>query len=211
MGRRVTSQRPSNILWVATPLGPRTAGLEVQAEPKIVETLLGAVEEATKKPRRPNVDEHGPYAEKIIASKPIAYWRLNEMEGQIAHSAVRPAIDAALSNGFAWYLPGVGSGSGIGSEESLAKSNFSGPKQINRALHLAGGSINANIKGIGESYSIALWFWLAEASGASDRTGNCFVDLTTSPWSSSRDATIKYNFRFTAQARKVYIAPTSGI
>ena len=35
----------------------RTAGLEVQAEPRIVEALLGLLEEVAGKPRRPLVNE----------------------------------------------------------------------------------------------------------------------------------------------------------
>ena len=70
-----------------------------------------------------------------------------------------------------WYLPGVGSGTGTGLHEKLTPSAFSGPKQINRALHLAGGDVQAEVEGLGEHYSIALWFWLGEASGASERSG----------------------------------------
>ncbi len=147
----------------------RTAGLEVQAEPKILSTLLGALEEVTGQKRREMTDSHGPYALAVLDANPIAYWRMNESAGTFAHNAVSGGPVAHLSKGAAWYLPGVGSGSGTGVGEKLASSAFSGPKQINRAVHLAGGSIRADLDGLGESYSVAVWFWLGESSGASER------------------------------------------
>lgn len=149
----------------------RTAGLEVQAEPKEVETLLTALEEATGKKRRAMTDEHGPFAEAVLKAKPLVYWRLNEAAGKTAANAMRGGAAAKVSDGFAWYLPGAGSGTGCGAGEKLTPSTFSGPKQINRAIHIAGGDVQADVRGLGERYSIALWFWLGEASGASERSG----------------------------------------
>ena len=48
----------------------RTAGLEVQAEPKIVEAVLGLLEQVAGKPRRAATLNHGPYAKSVLASKP---------------------------------------------------------------------------------------------------------------------------------------------
>jgi hypothetical protein len=153
----------------------RTAGLEVPAEPKIVETLLGALERATGRKRRAMQDEHGPYAMAVLRAKPAAYWRLNEAAGKIALNAVAGGSVAQISDGAAWYLPGVGSGTGAGAGEKLTPSAFSGPNQINRALHLAGGDLQAEIKNLGDHYSLALWFWLGEASGASERSGTLAI------------------------------------
>lgn len=153
----------------------RTAGLEVQAEPKIVESLLGALERATGRKRRAMQDEHGPYAMAVLRAKPAAYWRLNEASGKIALNAVAGGVAARVSDGAAWYLPGVGSGTGCGAGETLSPSAFSGPTQINRALHLAGGDLQAEIKNLGDHYSLALWFWLGEASGASERGGTLAI------------------------------------
>ena len=149
----------------------RTAGLEVQAEPKIVATLLDALEEAAGQKRRAPKDEHGAYAAAVLDARPAAYWRLNDSAGKQAFNAVTGGVAATISDGAAWYLPGVGSGSGIGIGETLHPSAFSGETQINRALHLAGGDIQADLSGIGDHYSVALWFWLGEAGGASDRDG----------------------------------------
>jgi len=155
----------------------RTAGLEVQAEPKIVAMLLGALQEATGGKRRIMQDDHGPYAKAVLSAKPTAYWRLNDAAGTTAVNAVVDGVAAQISDGAAWYLPGVGSGTGIGAGETLTPSAFSGPRQINRALHLSGGDVQAEVNGLGDHYSIALWFWLGEASGASVRGGTLLAGL----------------------------------
>ncbi len=101
----------------------------------------------------------------------MAYWRLNEAEGRIARNAVRQCARGPDQRGVAWYLPGAGSGTGTGAGEKLLPSAFSGPKQINRAAHFAGGEMKADLDTPGAESSIALWFWLGEASGASERSG----------------------------------------
>ena len=58
----------------------RTAGLEVEAEPQIVETLLKLLEQVADKPRRKIEEPPSPYSKAVLASKPIAYWRLSEIE-----------------------------------------------------------------------------------------------------------------------------------
>lgn len=152
----------------------RTAGLEVHAETKIVDALIGALEEVTGKKRREMSDVHGHYAKAILAANPLGYWRLNDEDGRLARNSVPNGKPATLSDGFAWYLPGVGSGTGIGSQEELVANRFSGNHQINRSIHLAGGQINADTDPVGSQYSIACWFWLGVRSGAGQRTGTLF-------------------------------------
>ena len=149
----------------------RTAGLEVTAETKIVDSLVGAMEEVTGKQRRVMVDEHGPYASAILEAQPQSYWRLNDEDGSTPRDAANGKSSAKLQGGFAWHLPGVGSGSGIGAQEKLTPSKFSGQNQINRALHLAGGSLTVDSDPLDKTYSLAFWFWLGEPSGASQRSG----------------------------------------
>ena len=74
----------------------RTAGLEVEAETKIVETLVGALEEATGQKRRAMVDEHGPYASAILAAQPTSYWRLNDEAGNKPRDAANGKRKASL-------------------------------------------------------------------------------------------------------------------
>ena len=153
----------------------RTAGLEVEAEPKVIAILLDALEEVTLQPRRSMLDQHGRFANDILAAKPMSYWRLNDADGPTARNAIPDGQPAMLSPGFAWYLPGVGSGTGISTGEELTASSFSGLDQINRAVHLAGGELNCELDQPCETYSIAFWFWLGERSGASQRIGTLCV------------------------------------
>ncbi len=154
----------------------RTAGLEVQAETKIVETLVEGLEKVTGKPRRQMQDEHGPYARTILQAEPLAYYRLNDEDGAAPRNAVSGGPPATLNPGYALYLPGVGSGTGIGDHEQLVASNFSGPAQINRSIHFAGGDLSAQADNeIKDVYSTAFWFWLGERSGASQRSGSLFI------------------------------------
>ena len=149
----------------------RTAGLEVHAETKIVESLSSALEEVTGQPCRTMQDEHGPYAMAVLAAEPLAYWRMNDADGSSPRNAVESGPAAQLSGGFAFYLPGVGSGSGIGSGERLTASAFSRAPVINRAIHFASGSMTAKLGQLGDHYTLAAWVWLGERSGASQRSG----------------------------------------
>ncbi len=153
----------------------RTAGLEVQAEPRIVETLLGALEEVSGKKRTPLKDEHGAYAEAVFKARPLSFWRLNDIAGNKARNAIVNAPDATIMDGYALYLPGAGSGSGCGTQEQLKSSNLSGPNQINRAIHFAGGHLAVEVPKLGDHSTVALWFWLGERSGASKRGGSLII------------------------------------
>jgi hypothetical protein len=150
----------------------RTAGLDIQAEPVIVETLLSALEEITQQKRKPIIETDGPYTKAIKAAKPVAYWRMNEIQGRTAHSAIPDGPSATISGGAALYLPGVATGSGGGEEQKLMPSAFSGPDQLNRAIHFViDGRMEATIPQLDTQATVAFWFWLGETSGASKRTG----------------------------------------
>ncbi|MEM7394799.1 MAG: hypothetical protein AAF492_20900, partial [Verrucomicrobiota bacterium] len=144
----------------------RTAGLDIEAEPRIVESLLGALEAVSGQKRRPRNDQHGPYARAVLNQKPVAYWRLNGLAGTEELNAVAGGAAAKLSGKFARYLPGVGSGSGCADEEALRSSNFSGPGRINRAIHLVDSVLDIQTA-LPDHGSLALWYWLGEKSGAS--------------------------------------------
>lgn len=123
----------------------RTASLEVEAEPKIVDTLLSLLEEVAEKPRRKPVVSHGRYAELVLASNPVAYWRLGEVSGREATDETNHH-PGSYEDGIAFYLNGP-------------SPNFSARKTINRAPHFAGGRMSANVGDLGDTYSVELWFW----------------------------------------------------
>ncbi|MDD4873293.1 MAG: LamG domain-containing protein [Kiritimatiellae bacterium] len=140
----------------------RSAGLETNAEPKIVEALLGMLEEVSGKSRRKIVDTHGPYAKTLLRSKPFAYWRMNEFNGQ-ALDATKNKRPAVYDAGVVFYLDGPVSPA------------FSGEGTVNRAAHFAGGRMTAPFDHSPKKYSMEFWFWNGLPSNIRDITGNLFA------------------------------------
>jgi hypothetical protein len=151
----------------------RTAGLEVQAEPKIVETVLGLLETVAGTTRRPLVDSHGPYARAVLASRPRAYWRLNEINPPLAADASGRGPAARYEDGVALHLPGAQAAADGISAVPERPSTFSGP-QINRAPHFAGGRVRAELPELGRTYSVSLWFWNGLPPDARPVNGHVF-------------------------------------
>jgi hypothetical protein len=125
----------------------RTAGLEVQAEPKIVDGLLGLLEEVSGQPRRQVHDTHGNYAQAVLAARPLVYWRMNELSGPAA-------LDATGGDHCGTYEPGV-----VLYLDGPPSPAFSGPDAINRAAHFAGGRLQANLKELSDAYTVQFWLW----------------------------------------------------
>ncbi len=124
----------------------RTAGLEVQSEPQIVETLLTLLEKVAGKPRRSNADPETPYATAIVQSKPVAYWQFEEMADFIAVDRLQ-SHHGTFEPGVARYLPGP---QGAGISTGL---------RGNRAAHFAGGRMKSVVQKLGDTYSVECWFW----------------------------------------------------
>jgi Concanavalin A-like lectin/glucanases superfamily len=140
----------------------RTAGLEVQAEPKIVAVVLGLLEQVAGKPRRVLSPTHGPYAKAVLASKPMAYWRLDDIKGPIAVDSSGHSRPARYEDGVAFYLPGPDA-PGLSADGS-----------INRAAHFAGGRLEAKLDRRPETYTVELWFWNGLPNDARAVTGFLF-------------------------------------
>jgi len=124
----------------------RTAGLEVQAEPKIVEALLGLLEEVSGKPARKYAESPGPYAKAVLASKPVAFWRMGGFSGPRAVDVSGRGNHGTPDGPVAYWLKGPQS------------SNFCGPNKINRAVQFAGGRVGAVVKELTDTYSVEMWF-----------------------------------------------------
>src|SRR5262249_54057106 len=110
----------------------RTAGLEVQAEPRILSAVLGLLEQVAGKPRRVPVHPDGAYAKAVLAAKPVAYWRGTEFSGPSAADASGHGNHAQYQGLVAFYLDGPVSPA------------FSADT-INRAPQFAGGSLHAGL------------------------------------------------------------------
>ena len=125
----------------------RSAGLEVQAEPKVTETALGLLEKAAGRPRREFKQSCGPASEALLKAKPAVYWRLDEFAGPLAADSSGQNRDALYESGVAFFLGGPRS-------DSLCRGG-----EENRAAHFAGGRLRSRIANLGDRYSVSLWFW----------------------------------------------------
>jgi hypothetical protein len=150
----------------------RSAGLEVQAEPKITEAAVQMLESATSKPRTDRRAGPGPAVTKTLEMKPKAYWRLDEFAGPRAIDSSPNGIDALYEPRVLFYLPGP-------NDKAFAKGG------INRSVHLAGDRISARIPGLtGSDFTVSLWFWSGTAKGVMDAPewilsrGNAFAGRT---------------------------------
>ncbi|MGA2705277.1 MAG: LamG domain-containing protein [Isosphaeraceae bacterium] len=120
------------------------------------------LERVAGRSRRTLVPGLPPYAKHVLASRPLAYWRLEEMESATAHDATGRENHGQYENGVAFFLsgadlPGLMTG-----------------KRINRAPHLAGGRLAASIEIPAEAYSIEFWFWNGLPNDARPVTGYLF-------------------------------------
>lgn len=125
----------------------RSAGLEVMAEPKIVESDLQLLEKVTNQTRKFYQQSQGPAVKAILAAKPAAYWRLDEFHGPRARDSSGNQRDAFYEPAIAYFLEGP-----------LSKS-FCKADQTNRAVHFAGNRLQARINDLKDHYSISLWLW----------------------------------------------------
>jgi hypothetical protein len=98
----------------------------------------------------------------VLESRPLAYWRLEELEGPTAADATAQGHRARIEGGTAFYLegpPGPG---------------FAGGTTLNRAVHLAGGHLDLGLPSPGMFSSVELWFWNGLPSTIRPVTGTLF-------------------------------------
>ena len=159
-----------HLLGGYTTWAARTAGLEPQAEPRIVEALLGLLEQVAGTPRRSVEPSHGAYARAVLASRPHAYWRLDEFESPDAADAGGAGRPARYEGGVALHLPGAQTAADAISAVPENPSAFSGPR-INRAPHFAGGRLRAALPELGRDHTVEFWLWNALPDTARPVTG----------------------------------------
>lgn len=125
----------------------RSAGLEVTAEPKIVEADLQLLENVASAPRRDYQQSQGGAAQQILATQPNAYWRMDNMGGT-------QVLDASGSNISGYYEPGL-----CYFLEGPLSGQFNTDGEVNRAAHFVGGRMKAMVPDLGDHYTLSLWFW----------------------------------------------------
>ncbi len=140
----------------------RSAGLEVNAEPKITAAAIELLEKVADKPRRPWSLGQSDAAKTVLGMKPLAYWQLNEFTGPVAADASEHGHHAVYERDVAYYLEGPKSAS------------FCQKNQTNRAPHLVGSRIRSRFAGLGNQYSVSLWFWNGMPNDGRDISGWLF-------------------------------------
>tara|TARA_R110002111_G_scaffold257026_1_gene324923 strand:- start:59950 stop:62073 length:2124 start_codon:yes stop_codon:yes gene_type:complete len=140
----------------------RSAGLEVLAEPRIVESDLQLLEKVSNQTRRYYQQSRGPAAEAILTLKPAAYWRLDEFNGPRARDTSGNQRDAIYEPAIAYFLEGPDSKSFCKAEET------------NRAVHFVGNRLQSRINDLKDHYSISLWIWNGIPLDARDISGWMF-------------------------------------
>lgn len=139
----------------------RTAGLEAEAEPKIVEAVLRLLEDVSGRKRRPFPETRGAYEEAVAASRPVAYWRMGEFTGPGASERAGRAA-ARYEEGVVFALPGPD------------LPGFAEKGRVNRAPHFAGGRMRARLEGLGDRTTVEFWFWNGLPERARPVTGFLF-------------------------------------
>ncbi len=112
----------------------------------IVENLLEMFEELSGRKRRRIVLSKGPFAKRILAGKPLAYWRMGEIEGTRALDASGNGNHGAYETGYAFYLDGP------------ERDDLHADGQKPRAVQFAGGRMKSRVE-LGTDYTVELFFW----------------------------------------------------
>lgn len=141
----------------------RSAMLEPEAGVKLAEALTGLLEKVGGRKRRAVTVANGPYAQAVLADKPLAYWRLEEWGGPTAFDSGPARRNASYGSGIARWLEGPPSAA------------FSGTGAVNRCAHLAGGTLSADIPELRDAYTVELWFWNGLPADVRPVTGVLFA------------------------------------
>lgn len=140
----------------------RSAGLEVQAEPKITARALDLLEQVSGRPRRTYRQGRGAAAEATLALGPAAYWRLDDFAGPRAVDSGPLRQDAVYEPGVVFFLAGP------------RPDRFCLADETNRAAHFAGGRLDARVHDVGDEYSVSLWCWNGLPADARETAGWLF-------------------------------------
>ncbi len=130
-------------------------------ETRMVDALLEMFEEMTGRQRRSIVLSQGPFARRVMAGKPLAYWRLGEIEGQRAFDSSDNGRHGAYETGYAFYLDGP------------PRDDLRAEGEKPRAVQFAGGRMKAQLDP-GSEYTVEMFFWNGLPNDARPVTGYLF-------------------------------------
>ena len=172
----------------------RTAGLDEQAEPRIVEALLRLLETVAEKKRRSYAPAETDYSEAIMANEPFAYYRLDDMDATRARDAMGRR-HATYQGAVALFLP-------ESTRAARPQASFDDPKAYgNRCAYLAGGHIEAGFAELGNRYTTMLNFLNALPTEVRDTTGVLFSNQSLELSISGRAEGVKLKHEFEMMIR----------
>jgi hypothetical protein len=123
----------------------RSAGLQVDAEPRITQAAISLLEKVSGAERKAWKLSAGPAAEAIAGLKPKSWWRMDEFNGPIAADSSGNDRSASYEAGITFYLEGPHS------------TQFCQNSEVNRAAHFVGGRLVSQLaRG---DYSVSAWIW----------------------------------------------------
>ncbi|MCB1233052.1 MAG: hypothetical protein KDN19_22595, partial [Verrucomicrobiae bacterium] len=125
----------------------RTAGLEVEAEPKIAAAAIGLLEKVSGQSRKRYGLSRGPAAQAIHELKPAAWWRMDEFSGPLAVDSSGNHRDAIYEPDVTFFLEGPRS------------DYFCENGEKNRAAMFVGARMLGRVGGLGDHYSVSMWLW----------------------------------------------------
>jgi hypothetical protein len=88
-----------------------------------------------------------PYAQQVLANKPLAYWRFGEIQGDIVADLSGNGNQGVLETGYALFLEGP-------DREDLG---CDGRKP--RAVQFVGGRMKTRIDDLADDYTVQMFFW----------------------------------------------------
>ncbi len=130
-------------------------------ETMMVDALLQMFEEVAGRKRRELVLSQGPFALRLLAGQPLAYWRLGEIEGKRAHDASSHGNHGAYETGYAFYLDGP------------PRDDLRAEGEKPRAVQFAGGCMKAQLDP-GSEYTVEMFFWNGLPNDVRPVTGYLF-------------------------------------
>lgn len=137
----------------------RSAGLEVQAEPKITAAAIGLLQNVAGQPRKLYVSSQGPAAKALLQLKPTAYYRLDEFAGPRAKDVSGHEHDGIYEPQVAYFLAGP------------LSNHYCETGETNRAAHFVGNRLRTRFAEMGDQYSVALCLWNGMPADGRDVAG----------------------------------------
>lgn len=144
----------------------RSAGLEVTAEPRIVATAVNLLEKVTSQSRRRPRETKGKAANRLLAAKPVAYYRFAETEAPVMIDQSGNHRDGVYEPGVCFYLPGPET-----SHSDHPDYQYTSDGNVNRCVHFAGGRARTRLASLTDSYCVSMAFWNGMPNDARATTG----------------------------------------